>query len=166
MSKQLDQEEGSSPEEILLINIGHEIMNFRAGFPKTSLKHTFILSPYGSGMFGLMPQNNMVYLGIPKTFYEKFKSAKWLYAAKVTGQAGLYLVMQIGVGSARHAIGIRIFVRSKRLTALDEDIKNLRSVPMDKNGITRESDLLQGFNLKFVEMDRFRWEEDGENHFD
>lgn len=113
-----------------------------------------------------MPQNNMVYLGIPKTFYEKFKSAKWLYAAKVTGQAGLYLVMQIGVGSSRHAIGIRIFVRSKRLGALDEDTKNLRSVPMDKNGITRESDLLQGFNLKFVEMDRFRWEEDGENHFD
>jgi hypothetical protein len=166
MSKHLDDEEGHTPEEILLINIGHEIMNFRPGFPKTSLKHTFILSQYGSGMFGLMPQNNQLYLGIPKTFYEKFKSAKWLYAAKVTGQAGLYLVMQIGTGSARHSVGIRLFVRSMRLMAMDSSIASLRSVPMDTNGITRESDLLQGFNLKFVEMDRFRWEEDDENHFD
>lgn len=160
MSKQPEIEQGSSPEEILLINIGHEIMNFKRGFPKSSLKHTFILSQYGSGMFGLKPQASMVYLGIPKRFYEKFKSAKWKYAAKVKGQAGLFLVMEIGAGSSKHAIGLRIFVRSKRLSALDGDIKSLRAVPMDKTGITRESDLLQGFNLKFQELDRFEWEYD------
>lgn len=111
-------------------------------------------------MFGLKPQNNLVYLGIPKRFYEKFKTAKWKYAAKVKGQAGLFLVMEIGAGSSKHAIGLRIFVRSKRLKALDGEIKSLRAVPMDKSGITRESDLLQGFNLKFQEMERFEWEED------
>lgn len=144
------------------MNIGHEIMNFRPRFPKSSLKHTFILSQYGSGMFGLKPHNNMVYLGIPKRFYEKFKSAKWKYAAKVKGQAGLFLVMEIGTGSSKHDIGLRIFVRSKRLNALDSEIKSLRAVPMDKAGITRESDLLQGFNLKFQELERFDWEYDAD----
>jgi len=117
-------------------------------------------------MFGVKPQGEKVYLGIPKRFYERIKSAKWLYAAKVTGQPGLFLVMQMGIGSAKHAIGLRIFLRSKRLDALDEQIKSLRVVPMDRSGITRESDLLQGFNLKFVELERFRWEDDDENHFD
>lgn len=111
-------------------------------------------------MFGIKPQNNMLYLGIPKRFYEKFKSAKWEYVAKVEGQGGLYLIMTIGAGSSRHSIGIRVFIRSKRLEAMDGNIKSLRAVPMDKTGITRESDLLQGFNLKFFEKSTFEWEHD------
>jgi hypothetical protein len=104
----------------------------------------------------------MLYLGIPKGFYNKFKSAKWEYAAKVKGQPGIFLVMQIGVGSAKHSVGIRIFVRSKRLAALDENIKSLRAVPMSSSGITREEDLLQGFNLKFEVVDDYRWEKSPE----
>jgi hypothetical protein len=150
--------EGKTPEETLLLNLGHEILNFRTGFPKTSLKHTFVLSPYGSSMFGLMPSNGQVYLGIPKRFYDKFKSAKWLYAARVENQPGLFLVMQIGAGESTHPIGLRIFVRQKRLDALGEDIKLLRAVPMDRKGITRENDLLQGFNLKLTQVSRYVWE--------
>ncbi len=153
---------GSTPEEILLMNLGHEIMNFRRGFPKTSLKHTFILSPYGSGMFGLLPQNQKIYFGIPKLFYDKFKSAKWLYAAKVENQAGLFLVMSIGIGKSQHPIGLRVFVRSKRLAALDESITKLRALPMDKSGVSRESDLLLGFNLPFHVLSDFRWEKEAE----
>ncbi|WP_408601298.1 hypothetical protein [Pseudomonas sp. PLMAX] len=159
MANQSAAIEGKTPEETLLLNIGHEIMNFRGNFPKTSLKHTFVLSPYGSGMFGLMPRNGQLYFGIPQRFYEKFKSSKWMYAARVKGQAGLFLVMSIGAGNAQHDIGLRIFVRSLRLAALDETIKTLRAVPMDKTGITRESDVLQGFNLKLRQLDNFEWEE-------
>lgn len=151
--------EGKTPEETLLLNIGHEIMNFRGGFPKTSLKHTFVLSPYGSAMFGLMPRNGQLYFGIPKRFYEKFKSSKWMYVARIKGQPGLFLVMSIGTGNAQHDIGLRIFVRSRRMAELDESIKMLRAVPMDENGITRESDVLQGFNLKLRQLDKFEWED-------
>lgn len=153
--------ESIAPEEILLESIGHEIMNFRRGFPKNSLKHTFILSPYGSSMFGLMPQGKQIYLGIPERFYELFKTSRLLYAAKVKGQAGLFLVMQMGSGAARHEVGIRIFVRSKRLEALAGNVTTLRAVPMMKGGITRETDLLQGFNLKILETDTFQWEIEG-----
>jgi hypothetical protein len=162
MSKLKDTDDPRSPEEILLVNIGHEVMNFRKGFPKTSLKHTFVLSQYGSGMFGLQPQKGVLYLGIPKSFYEKFRSARWLYAARVKGQAGLFLVMQIGSEGYEHPIGIRLFVRSRRLEAMDSDIKSLRAVPMDRSGITRENDLLQGFNLKFVEIDTYAWEQEAQ----
>lgn len=158
--------EGRTPEETLLLNLGHEILNFQPGFPKTSLKHTFVISPYGSSMFGLMPSNGQVYLGIPKRFYDKFKSAKWLYAARVSGQTGLFLVMQIGAGESTHPVGLRIFVRWKRLEALGEDIKMLRAVPMDKRGITRENDLLQGFNLKLMQVSRYVWEFAGEESED
>jgi hypothetical protein len=158
MARDKNPLEGKTPEETLLLNLGHEILNFRPGFPKSSLVHTFVLSPYGSSMFGLMPSNGQVYLGIPKRFYEKFKSAKWLYAAKVEGQSGLFLVMQIGAGQSSHPIGLRIFVRHKRLAALTKDIKMLRAVPMDKKGITRENDLLQGFNLKLMQVSQYVWE--------
>lgn len=154
---------GSTPEEVILMNLGHEILNFRPNFPKTSLKHTFVLSPYGSAMFGLLPQKNQLYLGIPKSFYERFKTAKWLYAAKVNGQAGLFLVMAIGLGTSQHPIGLRIFVRSRRLIALDDTVTKLRAVPMDKAGISRESDLLQGFNLPFRVLDEFLWETEAED---
>jgi len=33
MAKQPAAEEGTTPEEILLMSIGHEIINFRRGFP-------------------------------------------------------------------------------------------------------------------------------------
>jgi len=158
MARENNPLEGKTPEETLLLNLGHEILNFRSDFPKNSLKHTFVLSPYGSSMFGLMPSNGQVYLGIPKRFYEKFKSAKWLYAARVEGQSGLFLVMQIGTGESAHPIGLRIFVRIMRLDALGDDIKMLRAVPMDKKGITRENDLLQGFNLKLMQVSRYVWE--------
>ncbi|MBD8089263.1 hypothetical protein IFT48_04650 [Pseudomonas fluorescens] len=149
---------GKNPEETLLLNLGHEILNFRPDFPKTSLKHTFILGPYGSSTFGLMPSNGQVYLGIPKRFYDRFKSAKWLYAARVENQAGLFLVMQIGSGEASHPVGIRIFVRTKRLMALGDDVKVLRAVPMDRHGITRENDILQGFTLKLMQVKQYVWE--------
>lgn len=151
--------EGKTPEETLLLNIGHEIENFKPGFTKSHLKHTFVLSPYGSSMFGLSPSNGQLYFGIPQLFYEKFKSAKWLYMAKVKGQSGLYLVMQIGVGKSQHPIALRIFFRSRRLAALDEKVASLRAVPMNKNGeTTREHDALQGFNLKLMQLDEFVWE--------
>lgn len=149
---------GKNPEETLLLNLGHEILNFRSDFPKTSLKHTFILGPYGSSAFGLMPSNGQVYLGIPKRFYERFKSAKWLYAARVEGQAGLFLVMQIGSGESAHPVAIRIFIRHKRLLALSDDVKMLRAVPMDRHGITRENDILQGFTLKLMQVRQYVWE--------
>jgi hypothetical protein len=151
---------GASAEETLLLNMGHELMNFRPGFPKSSLKHTYVLSHYGSGMFGLMPMNDQLYLGIPKRFYDKFKTAKWLYVARVKGQAGLYLVMHLGTGNKAHPVGLRIFVRSRRLVALDGSVKSMRAVPMDNTGITRENDLLQGFTLKLLQLDAFDWEQD------
>lgn len=150
--------EGNSPEETLLINLGHEVMNFRPGFPKNGLKNTFILSLYGSAMFGLMPKGDQVYLGIPKRFYERFRSAKWLYAARITGQPGLFLVMQMGTGSHAQPIAIRIFVRTKRLSTLTDKVRSLRAVPMNKEGITREDDLLAGFNLKYIVADEYTWE--------
>ncbi|WP_274643870.1 hypothetical protein [Pseudomonas serbica] len=157
--------EGKTPEETLLLNIGHEIENFKPNFPKANLKHTFILSPYGSSMFGLTPlSSGQLYFGIPQLFYEKFKSAKWLYMARVKGQSGLYLVMQIGLGKSQHPIALRIFFRSRRLGALDESITSLRAVPMNKDGgTTREIDVLQGFNLKLLQLDSFVWEKRDEN---
>lgn len=149
---------GKNPEETLLLNLGHEILNFRPDFPKSSLKHTFILGPYGSSAFGLMPSNRQVYLGIPKRFYDRFKSAKWLYAARVEGQAGLFLVMQIGTGEQSHPVAIRIFVRQKRLIALGDEITTLRAVPMDRHGITRENDILQGFTLRLMLVKQYVWE--------
>lgn len=149
---------GETPEETLLINLGHEIMNFRPGFPKSSLKHTFILSLYGSAMFGLMPKDGQVYLGIPKRFYERFRAAKWLFASRIKGQPGLFLVMQIGNGPNSQPIAIRIFVRSRRLSAVSDSLTSLRAVPMSREGITREDDLLQGFNLRYVVSDEYTWE--------
>ncbi len=151
--------EGRTPEETLLVNLGHEIMNFRPGFPKSKLKNTFVLSPYGSAMFGLMPKNDQVYLGIPRRFYERFREAKWLYIAKVKGEAGLYLVMQIGMGSSAQPVAIRLFVRSRRLEALTDKLKGFRAVPMNREGITRENDLLQGFSLKYIVVDNYPWEQ-------
>jgi phage terminase large subunit-like protein len=49
-------------------------------------------------------------------------------------------------------------VRHKRLAALTKDVKMLRAVPMDKKGITRENDLLQGFNLKLMQVSQYVWE--------
>jgi hypothetical protein len=149
---------GRTPEETLLINLGHEVMNFRPGFPKSKLKNTFVLSVYGSAMFGLMPKDGMVYLGIPKRFYERFRDARWLYAAKITGQPGLFLVMQLGTGGNAQPIALRLFVRSRRLDALTNKITSLRAVPMNREGITREDDLLQGFNLKFLVLNEYTWE--------
>ncbi|WP_338924247.1 hypothetical protein V0M98_32060 (plasmid) [Pseudomonas silesiensis] len=155
--------EGKTPEETLLLNIGHEIENFLPNFSKPNLKHTFILSPYGSSMFGLSPTTGQLYFGIPKLFYEKFKSAKWLYMARVKGQSGLYLVMQIGLGKSQHPIALRIFFRSLRVAALDESITSLRAVPMNEKGETsREIDVLQGFNLKLIQLESFVWEKKDE----
>lgn len=158
--------EGKTPEETLLLNLGHEVINFRPGFPKGRLKHTFILSLYGSAMFGLMPKDGQIYLGIPKRFYERFRAAKWLYAAQVQGQPGIFLVMQIGTSKLSRPIALRIFIRSRRLRALTKDVKSLRAVPMNKEGITREDDLLQGFNLKYVLADEFTWENNPNNPTD
>lgn len=158
--------EGKTPEETLLLNLGHEVMNFRPGFPKGRLKHTFVLSLYGSAMFGLMPKDGQIYLGIPKRFYERFRAAKWLYAAQIKGQPGIFLVMQIGTAKLSRPIALRIFIRSRRLRALTDSVKSLRAVPMSKEGITREDDLLQGFNLKYVLTDDFTWENDNNNPTD
>lgn len=149
---------GRTPEETLLINLGHEVMNFRPGFPKGKLKNTFVLSIYGSAMFGLMPKDGLVYLGIPRRFYERFREARWLYAAKVNGQPGLFLVMQLGAGANAQPIALRLFLRSRRLEALTNQITSLRAVPMNREGITREDDLLQGFNLKFLVLNEYSWE--------
>ncbi|MHD0644575.1 hypothetical protein ACYPKM_02910 [Pseudomonas aeruginosa] len=165
----LDQDalKAQSPEEVVLLSIGHEIVNFSPRFPKKSLKHTFILSQYGSAMFGLMPRNNQVYLGIPQTFYEKFKSAKWLYAAKLPKEPGLFLVMMLGTGNKAHEAAIRVFIRSKRMAALDETVKTIRVVPMDGKGITREKDVLNGFNLRLMQLEKYTWEfVENESDFD
>lgn len=158
--------EGRDPEETLLINLGHEIMNFRPGFPKTKLKCTFVLGVYGSAMFGLMAQDSKVYLGIPKRFFDLFSSAKFLYAATVKGQPGLYLVIQLGMGANSKPIAIRIFVRGRRLEALDETIRGLRAVPMSRDGITREDDLVKGFNLKYQVLNEMLWEVPESNPMD
>lgn len=150
--------QGRSHEHTMLLNLGHEIINFRTGFPRSKLKHTFVLTPYGSGMFGLMPKSEKLYMGVPRRFYDLFKMPRWKYAAKVKNQPGLFLVMQIGDGSKSPLAGLRIFIRSKRLAAMDESIKQLRVVPMNKDGISREDDLLMGFNIPFRVLDDFEWE--------
>ena len=153
-------EPGISPEENILINMSHEIKNFTGSFAKKSIKHTFVLSLYGSGVFGLMPANGHLYLGIPARFFDTFKTARWLYAATVTGQSGLFLVMEIGEGTAVREVALRIFVRSKRLMAIKNSVKKIRVVPMDKQGVTREGDLLQGFFLNLREETRYVWEDE------
>lgn len=150
--------QGTSHEHTVLLNLGHEIVNFRAGFPRSKLKHTFVLTPYGSGMFGLMPQSEKLYMGIPRRLYDTFKMPRWKYAARVKNQPGLFLVMQIGDEKSSPLAGLRIFIRSKRLSAMDESIKQLRVVPMSKEGISREDDLLMGFNIPFRILDDFEWE--------
>lgn len=157
-NKKTNPFEGKTPEETLLLHMGHEVMNFRPGFPKNKFSRTFVLSLYGSAMFGLMPKDDLVYLGIPKRFYELFSEAKWLYVAKVKSQPGLFLVMQVGKGEKSTSIAIRIFVRSRRLESMTSKIKSIRAVPMNRSGITREDDLLKGFTLKYVISEDLIWE--------
>lgn len=159
-SKKGEREVGA--EELVLLNLSHEILNFRPGFPRSKLKNTYVLSTYGSGMFGLMPQNGKLYLGIPRRFYDKFKTPMWKYAARVKNQPGLFLVMLFKNEGVSQLIAIRIFVRSKRLRAMDDSLKNLRGVPMNKKGITREEDLLLGFTIPFKMLDDFEWEQSKE----
>lgn len=151
--------EPKSAAEALFLSLGHEFVNFKPDFPRSKLKHTFVLSQYGSKMFGLVTNRSAVYLGIPEMFYSKFKAAKWHYIARVKGQGGLFLVMQIGEGEAAHQCAIRVFIRSKRINALDEKIKRIRVVPMSGEGISREEDLLRGFDLSLKVITEMPWED-------
>ena len=152
--------QGRTHEHTILLNLGHEIVNFKKNFPREKLKNTFVLTPYGSGMFGLMPNQGKLYLGIPRRLYETFKMPRWRYAARVKGQPGLFLIMQIGGEKDAVLAGLRVFVRSKRIAAMDESIKQLRVVPMSKEGVSREDDLLMGFNIPFRLLDDFEWEKE------
>ncbi|MBB4861383.1 hypothetical protein HNP46_000194 [Pseudomonas nitritireducens] len=147
-----------SNEESVLLSLGHEIINFREGFAKQSLKHTFVLSQYGSGMFGLMSKDGQLYLGIPELFYERFQKAKWRYAARVANEPGLFLVIRFVHENGGHDAGLRIFFRSKRVNAIDEKVTEIRAVPMDESGITRARDMLEGFPLDIKHLTRYEWE--------
>lgn len=145
------------PEGKMLLELTPEIANFRKNF-KGDLAHTYILTPYGSSMFGFDIHDDTPYLGVPEKLFDLFLGISFESVTLQKGKPGVYLVFFLGERNKGKRTAVRIFLRSRRVVALDK-YKEINIIKMNSSGEASFSDQQGIFEMKVSNINCLNWEE-------
>lgn len=143
-------------EAIFLLELSPEINNFKPTF-KGDLHNTYILSPYGSSMFGFDISNNEPYLGVPEKLFFIMLDMGLEGLFLEYNKPGIYLLFNLGEGVKKRRVAIRIFLRRRRVNALYE-YPSIVIAPMNIDGAL--SGAAEPFSLDVFKDGCLQWEHD------
>lgn len=143
--------------EGLLIELSPEIMNFRDEYAKfrDKIGKTFILSPYGSKMFGLSVIDGIPVLAVPNKLWKHFKALRIDSISTVPKELAVFLVVQYSPKQEeRGFLAIRIGIPNRVFSRLNE-FHTIRSGPVDSSGYLIEA---EGFDVALKSLDSMIWD--------
>lgn len=145
-----------SSEAKVLLELSPEISNFRPGF-KGDFRKTFILTPYGSAMFGFDIIKGVPILGVPTKLYDLFQDISFDGVYIQPGKPGIYLSFCVKRKNKKDdKIAVRIFLRKRRVAALN-NYKKIRILGIDNAGVVMEE--IDPFDIALRNQDCFIWED-------
>lgn len=146
----------NEPEVDLLLDLSHEISNFKSNF-RSGLKHTFILSPWASSLFGLEISRGKAYIGVPEMIFKNLSRTRIYLANYIKGKPGLYIVIDMGGHENKRPVAIRIHVREKRIEALSK-FKEIYLIKMNESGVAKPGYDEDQVKLLLREVKSLDWE--------
>ncbi len=146
----------ASHELALLVQLSPDISNFNDGF-KGDVRHTYVLGPWMSSMFGFEIDSGEALLGVPRAIYDLLKPLRIYGIEYIKDRPGIFLLFELASGSAKRPIAIRIYMRSKRVMALGS-FPTVSVVPMDESGAARLPPDKAPMRLSIKQAQSLHWE--------
>lgn len=144
------------PEVALLIELSHEISNFKKGF-KGKMNHTYILAPWASSLFGFEIDDNTAYIGVPSIIFDQLARTKLFLINYIKGKPGIFIVFDMGGEGKKRPVAIRVHMRAARVEALAK-FKKATLIRMKKDGTAQSGYEEDEFELYLKPVTGLDWE--------
>lgn len=147
-----DYESKSKFDELLFI-LSSELSNFSHKMIGNKLKNTYVLSPYGSDLFGVSSQGKDIYIGVYSILFNILKECDLLYLGIVDKRDGLYLVFN----DQDVVKTIRIF-KSNKIRSIISKQSIVTFIEMNDRGISKNPDFENTISINVRNKEYMDWE--------